>query len=581
MTTAESRAAVSQRAALTARFTAPGAEFEVVERLVRGIPMRVYSGGPQTLREVLLASAAFGDRDFLVYGSERWTYAEHLRQVLGLARCLLEEYGLRKGDRVAVTMRNYPEWAPIFYATQVAGLVLVPLNAWWTGPELRYALLDSGARFVVADAERTALIAPHLDELGGIPLVEVRGGDSRAAGVRRWADLLASLDPDAAVPNVDVAPEDDATILYTSGTTGRPKGAIGTHRNHCTNIRNSVLGAYVGATIANGGERPAPDPDAPQQGGLCTFPLFHIAGITSICYSVLTGAKLATQYKWDRVEALELVRRERLTGVSGVPTVMRQLVEDAAADPGRVPTLAAISMGGTPVPPDLIGRIDGGFSSLVAPANGYGLTETTSAVVSNSGADYVTHPDSVGRCVPGADVRVVDPVDGADLPDGEVGELWFRGSNIVRGYWNNPEATVVAFTDGWFHTGDLGRVHDGWIYVVDRMKDVVIRGGENIYCAEVEAALFEHPAVGDVAIVGVPHESLGEEAVAVVHLRPGTEPGPATADALRGHVGARLASFKVPAHVVFRDDPLPRTPSGKVLKRDLRGPVAAELGVAR
>ena len=253
---------------------------------------------------------------------------------------------------------------------------------------------------------------------------------------------------------------------------------------------------------------------------------------------------------------------------------MRQLVEAAAADPSRLSSLAGISMGGTPVPPDLIGHIDADFASLVAPANGYGLTETTSAVVSNSGADYVARPDSVGRCVPGADVRVVDPATGEDCAEGDVGELWFRGPNIVRGYWNNPGATAAAFTDGWFHTGDLGRVSDGWVYVVDRLKDVVIRGGENIYCAEVEAALFEHPAVGDVAIVGVPHESLGEEAVAVVHLREGAT---ATADDLRAHVRERLASFKVPAHVVFRDEPLPRTPSGKVLKRDLRGPVAAQV----
>jgi long-chain acyl-CoA synthetase len=227
------------------------------------------------------------------------------------------------------------------------------------------------------------------------------------------------------------------------------------------------------------------------------------------------------------------------------------------------------------VPPDLIGRIDAGLASLVKPSNGYGLTETTSAVVSNSGADYVAHPDSVGRCAPGADVRVVDPATNADVPDGEVGELWFRGPNVVRGYWNDPAATAAAFTDGWFHTGDLGTVRDGWVHVVDRMKDVVIRGGENIYCAEVEAALYEHPAVADVAIVGVPHESLGEEAVAVVRLRPGAS---ATADALRAHVRDRLAAFKVPGHVVFRDEPLPRTPSGKVLKRDLRGPVAARLG---
>jgi steroid-24-oyl-CoA synthetase len=573
---------VPTRTALVTRFTAPGAPFEIVERDVLGIPMRVYSGGPQTLREVLIGTAAFGDRPFLVYRDERWTYAEHLRLAAGLARRFLDEYGLVKGDRVAVSMRNFPEWAPVFYACQAVGLVVVPLNAWWTAPELQYALADSGARLVVADAERSALIAPLRAELGGVPLVEVRGGTGSSGeptpGARPWADLLASLDPDATLPDADVRPDDDATILYTSGTTGRPKGAVGTHRNHCTNIRNTLLGATVGAAIANGGVPPEPDPDAPQPGGLCTFPLFHIAGITSLCYTPITGAKLATQYRWDRVEARELIRREGLTGVSGVPTVMRQLVEDlsaeAARDPAAAGSLAAISMGGTPVPPDLIGRIDAGLAKLVAPANGYGLTETTSAVVSNSGADYVAHPDSVGRCVPGADVRVVDPATNDDVAEGEVGELWFRGPNVVRGYWNNPDATAAAFTDGWFHTGDLGRVVDGWVYVVDRMKDVVIRGGENIYCAEVEAALYEHPAVGDVAIVGVPDESLGEEAVAVVQLRPGAA---ASADDLRAHVRERLASFKVPAYVVFRDEPLPRTPSGKVLKRDLRGPVAAQV----
>jgi long-chain acyl-CoA synthetase len=215
---------------------------------------------------------------------------------------------------------------------------------------------------------------------------------------------------------------------------------------------------------------------------------------------------------------------------------------------------------------------------VVAPANGYGLTETTSAVVANSGADYVARPDSVGRCAPGTDVRVVDPATGEDAADGEVGELWFRGPNVVRGYWNNPDATAAAFTDGWFHTGDLGRVVDGWVYVVDRLKDVVIRGGENIYCAEVEAALFEHPAVGDVAIVGVPHESLGEEAVAVVNLQPGAS---ATAADLQEHVRERLAAFKVPAHVVFRAEPLPRTQSGKVLKRDLRTEVVPALAPGR
>jgi len=568
----ESGAAASN-ATLTGLLTAPGAPFEIVEQLVRGIPMRVYSGGPQTLREVLLASAAFGDRDYLVYGTERWTYAEHLRQVAGLARRLLEQYGLHKGDRVAVTMRNYPEWSTIFFAAQVAGLVVVPLNAWWTAAELGHALADSGARFVVADAERATLIAPQLPALGGIPLAEVRGADSPAPGVLRFADLVAAPS-DATVPDADVTPDDDATILYTSGTTGRPKGAIGTHRNHCTNIGNMLLVATAAAVAANGGAPPVPDPAAPQPGTLCTFPLFHIAGIATMCAAVRAGAKLVTQYKWDRDEALELVERERLTGVSGVPTAIRQFVD--AADPARLASLSSIGTGGAPVPPDLVGRIDTVFSSSVAVGNAYGLTETTSAVVVNSGADYAAHPDSVGRLMPGTDLRVVDPTGGTDLPDGEIGELWVRGPNIVRGYWNNPAATAEAFTDGWFHTGDLGTVRDGLVHVVDRMKDVVIRGGENVYCAEVEAALFEHPAVGDVAVVGIPHDSLGEEVVAILHLRPGTESGPAAAEELREHVRERLAPFKVPAHIVFRDEPLPRTPSGKVLKRELRGPAAAE-----
>jgi acyl-CoA synthetase (AMP-forming)/AMP-acid ligase II len=382
-------------------------------------------------------------------------------------------------------MRNYPEWIPVFWATQVLGLVLVPLNAWWTAAELRYALADAGARLVIADAERTTLLAPHLGELGRPPLIEVRGSGRTAPGVRRWDDLLASLDPEAAPPDVEVIPDDDSTILYTSGTTGLPKGAIGSHRNHCTNVRNTQLGAFVNAVIRAGGEPPAPDQDTPQPGTLCTFPLFHIAGITSIGATPLTGGKLVTQYKWDRTEARELIRRERLTGVSGVPTVMRQVIEDAAVHPEDYASLAGIAMGGAPIPPVLIGRVD-----------------------------------------------------------------------------------------GWFHSGDLGRVADGWVYVVDRMKDVIIRGGENIYCAEVEAALFEHPAIEEAAVVGVPHETLGEEAVAVVVRHDGAS---LAAGDVQRHVAERLALFKVPAHVVFWSGPLPRTESGKVLKRDLRSAVAAKV----
>jgi long-chain acyl-CoA synthetase len=598
---------VSRRDELVARLTAPGQEFELVDTEVGGVPMRVYARGPATLRELVLATEAFGDREYLVHEDTRITFAEHLRLVVGLARCLLEEYRLRPGDRVAVSMRNYPEWAPVYYASMVAGLVVVPLNAWWTGAELRYALADCAARLVVADAERTARIVPYLAELGGVPLVEVRGSTAPPRGARTWADLVASLDPAASAPDVSVSPDDDATILYTSGTTGRPKGAVASHRNHCTNVRNMrLVAAVTTALVATHTQSSGPadsnvavtasassnatvggsassnagaDPAAPQPGTLCTFPFFHIAGINALCAAAHAGAKLVTMYRWDRAKAAELIRRERLTLVSGVPTVVRELLEHA--EPGTFETVATIGMGATSIPPELVARIRDTFATRIAPSNGYGLTETTSAVATNSGADYLAHPDSVGRPLPTVDVRVVDPATGRDVADGDVGELWFRGSTVVRGYWNDPSATEAAFTDGWFHSGDLGRLADGWLYVVDRLKDVVIRGGENIYCAEVEAALFEHPAVADVALVGVPDPAFGEEAVAVVQPRPGVRPDAELAERLRQHVAERLAAFKVPRAVVFRADPLPRTPTGKVVKRALRAELTGVTGSTR
>ena len=568
----------SVRSGIIAKLTAPGGGFDIEERVVNGVPWRVFSTLPSTLREILELSKGFGERDFLVYEDDRWTFARHYEVAVGLAHRLLDHYGLRKGDRVAIAMRNYPEWVPIFWATQAAGLIAVPLNAWWSGPELEYALKDSGARLLFADAERLDAIRPHLDGLDLVAVVEVRGEDPAGAGVERWADVIAAVDaaPAAtrtAFPDVPIDPEDDATILYTSGTTGRPKGAIGSNRNHCTNTWNTVMNGVVGAIIANGGEMPEPDPDAPLPGALQTFPFFHIAGITGICGGTAAGSKIVCMYKWDARLGRKLIAEERLTGASGVPMVMRSLVEAMADDPGGGESLGSIALGGAPIPPDLILKIDEQFASKVGSGDGYGLTETTSAVVVNAGEDYVTHPDSVGRCTPGTDIRVVDPGTNDDVAEGEIGELWFRGPLVVRGYWNKPEATAQAFTDGWFHTGDLGYVRDGWVYVVDRIKDVVIRGGENVYCAEVEAALFEHPAVADVAVIGLPHPKLGEEVVAVVNVRPGHE---VTAAELRDHTAARIARFKAPTRVWFRDDPLPRTGTGKVLKRDLRQAAQAE-----
>jgi long-chain acyl-CoA synthetase len=553
------------REAVIAELTLPGGPFEIRAAEVAGVPMRVYAQAPASLRDVLLTTRQFAEREFLVYEDERITYGEHFRRVAALAH-LLTERGIRRGDRVAIGMRNYPEWVISFWACQAIGAVVVTLNAWWTGPELEYALQDSAARAAILDGERVERLAPHF---AGLPLEVVIGvrdavGSARAEYLD--AVLLPYLDSLAdALPEIELNPEDPATIMYTSGTTGQPKGAVASHRNHTTNLTNALLGAAVSARLA---AAPAPVAAASTQAvGLQTFPFFHIGGLSGLYIMTAMGSKLVLMRRWDAAEALRLVQAEGVGSLSGVPTVVRQLLERARTEGVALPSLTGVSSGGAPVPPDLIDAIGSQFAQRVAPGNGYGLTETTSAVISNGGADYFARPDSVGRPVPVAEVRVVDD-DGNVLGDDEVGELWVRGPNVVRGYWNKPEATAQAFGGGWFRTGDLGYRGDaGFYYVVDRKKDVVIRGGENVYCAEVEAVLFRHPDVLDVAVIGLPHRDLGEEVAAVVQPRPGRRPEAADLQAL---VAAHLARFKIPSQVIFSDEPLPRTATGKVLKRDLK-----------
>ncbi len=471
-------------------------------------------------------------------------------------------------------MRNYPEWVLSFWATVSIGAVAVPLNAWWTGPELAYGLSDSGAKLLVADGERLERLAGDLDRLGLAGAVGVRT-EELPTGVVGFGDLVGEPSHDASLPEVDIDPDDDVTILYTSGTTGRPKGAVGTHRN----ITNFLMaGFYLGTVRAAAAAGvPAAGADGempPPPRTLLTFPLFHVGGLQShlIPYTAY-GGTLVLMYRWDADQAVDLIEREAVTNFSGVPHTAFDLLERAAARGASLDSLQGLASGATLVPPELVRRVDAQFSSRVAPGNGYGLTETTGAMIANMGTDYVARADSVGKVLaPVIDVRFVGP-DGADVAPGAVGEIWINGPTIVRGYYNNPEATAAAFTDGWFHTGDLGYVdEDGFVHVVDRLKDVVIRGGENVYAAEVEAALYEHPDITDAAVVGVPHPSLGEEVAAVVCRRPGSD---LDARAVTAHVAERLAAFKVPSVVDVRDADLPRNAAGKVLKRQLRDELGA------
>jgi long-chain acyl-CoA synthetase len=564
--------------------TAAGQTFEMEDVEIRGVLTRVWKNCPESLRVVLELSRGHGDKDYLVYEDERTTYEEHYRVAATIARRLQDRFGIEKGDRVAIAMRNLPEWAMGFWGAAVAGGVVVPLNAWWTRPELRYGLADSGTAVAFVDAARLERIVPFLAELPDLRAVVVTHEDrtpvTALAGspvpVVPFSELIEAPDTDATLPDVDIAPDDDATIFYTSGTTGSPKGAVGTHRNMCTNLMSLFfLNSRAGLRAASG-RGPGDAPDGDRQGAyLLSVPLFHATG----CHSILVantaaGNKLVMMHHWDPERALELIERERIVTFGGVPAMVMQVIDSPSFAARDTSSVRSVAYGGAPAPPDLVRRIKQHFP-VGAPSNGYGLTETSSVTTMNTGDDYVRRPDSVGPAVPVCDVRVVpdgfegdEPTD--DLPSGPevTGELWIKGPNVVRGYWNKPEATAASFTRGWLHSGDVARIdEDGFVHIVDRAKDMVIRGGENVYSVEVEAALFEHPAVADAAVIGVPHDVLGEEVGAAVVLRPGSK---VTAEELARHVHERLAAFKVPTHIWFRSEPLPRNPQGKVLKRDLR-----------
>jgi long-chain acyl-CoA synthetase len=555
------------RAEALAILTGPEGPFEIGPAMVGGQELRAFTKVPATLRDIWIGSAAHGDAPFLIYEQDRITFADAHVRVRKLVAHLVAN-GVGRGDRVAIAMRNYPEWVLAFWAVQALGGVVVSMNAWWTGAESEYGLSDSGATALIADGERYGRVRGEIIGRLAIPVVVViRGADGVDDGHVEWADILATDDP-GTLPDVEIGTDDDATILYTSGTTGMPKGAVGSNRNHITNIFNTIVNGVMQAMMAPPAPADAPPAEpAPRTVALWTFPFFHIAGVTGVCLLTTTGGCIVTQYKFDAGEALAIVEREHVTIVAGVPTVVRSMLEHPDASTRDLSTLSGISQGGSPVPPDSIAKIENEFAGKVSPANGYGLTETTSAVIANSGAGYFEHKDSVGLPMPGTDVRVVDE-GGNALPEGDVGELWVRGPNNVRGYWNKPKETAESFTDGWFHTGDAGRIGpDGYVYVVDRLKDMVLRGGENVYCAEVEAAIFEHAAVADVAVIGLPDARLGEEVAAVVNPKPGFA---VTAADLQVFLVGKLASFKVPSTIFVRDDLLPRNATGKVLKKDLR-----------
>ena len=560
--------------------TAPGQMFEIEPLVLDGVEMSAWKHAARNLAQILELSRRHEDAEFLVYENQRVTFNEHYRVVATLAT-RLQSLGVTKGERVAIAARNLPQWVEAFWATMVLGAISVPINAWWTTDELAYGLADSGARVAFVDEERLERLLPVLDDLPDLVALVVFSLDPAnreplathgRVSVVRFEEFLGGVDPEAVAPTVDVEPDDVATIFYTSGTTGRPKGAIGTHRNIITNLMNLFFIGQRAALRFGAGD------DRGQNATLLNIPLFHATGcLASMVVSTAAGGKLVMMHHFDAGAALALIEAERMTLVGGVPTIVMQLLDHPDFSRFDTSSVRSISYGGAPAPPDLVRRIREAFPQA-QPGNGYGLTETSAAIALNSGPDYVARPESCGPAVPVCDVAIVPEDFEGDEPEpafigrvGERGELWVRGPNVSSGYWGKPEESRRSFTRGWLHTGDIARLdEDGFIYILDRAKDMIIRGGENVYSVIVEAALYEHPDVAECAVIGVAHPTLGEEVAAVIVLRPGRR---VDAEDLSRHVAQRLAKFEVPTRFYFRSAPLPRNPQGKVLKRELRDSV--------
>ncbi len=564
--------------------TGPGGPFAVSEIEVRGVPIKVFTAAPPTMRVLWEMAAGHGDKDYIVYEDERYTYAEIGAQVRALAHVLHDTYGVRPGDRVAVAMRNYPEWVVSYWATISLGAAVVGMNAWWTPVEMEYGLNDSRPKVLIADDERLERVLGVLHGVRAtapLPIISVRSDRDLPDDAVRWADVIHPDQAPATLPDAAIDPDDDACIFYTSGTTGFPKGAQLTHRGSVHNIMNLVVmgqaTALAETKAIQAGEVEAPEPATPpeQPVFMAPTPLFHVTACNCLLHPcTLAGGRLVLTYKWDPGRALELIEREQVTNFSGVPTMSRELLMHPDWDKRDTSSLLGMGGGGAALQPDLVGKIAGALKKGV-PATGYGLTETHGIVTANSARFFIEKPESAGPVVPTLDAKLVDD-DGNDIeasPDA-VGQLCVRGAVVIKGYLNRPEATADAIRDGWFNTGDIARIDvDGFVYIVDRAKDMVLRGGENIYCSEVETVIYQLESVAEAAVFGIPEERLGEEVAVAIVLVPGAT---LTEVELRSFLAERMAKHKIPTRIWFLDEQLPRNANGKFVKRELRQQLIGE-----
>ena len=547
-----------------AMVTAPGAFLELTTIDHGGQTLKAYKHAPVSMRDLWMMGQGYGDQEYIVYGDERWTFAEAGQLVANFATWL-QTQGIGSGDRVAIALRNYPEWIFAYWGVIAVGGVVVGMNAWWVADEMAYALSDSEPKLLVADDQRLATFAEIACDFTDLTVVAVREPSPPVAAVQ-WAQTV-SEPGELPMPAIDT--NDDACIFYTSGTTGRPKGAQLTHRGCVHNIMNvAAMGQIFATTQALGrGEHLEAPVSVPPATSLVATPLFHVTANNCVMHgATVSGGKLVLMYKWDTEEALRLIEREQVNTVSAVPMMTRELLAHPDFADYDTSSLASLGGGGAAMHPDLPGKVIES-TQRAKPAQGYGMTEVCGLSTYTAGDLFLARPESCGPLVPTLEGKVINEA-GETLPVGEAGELLVKGALVIKGYLNRPEATAETIVDGWLHTGDIGYFdEDGFLYLVDRAKDMILRGGENIYCAEVEGALYTHPAVLETVAFAVPDDRLGEEVGVAVHLKPDAM---LDAPGLREHMASRLAAFKVPRYVWFLSEPLPRNASGKFLKRELK-----------
>ena len=559
---------------IAATHMGPGAALETETVTIDGQELSVFAHVPKNLGELYKLGLEFGDQTFLVYQNERFSFAESLDLSLRMARILKEKYEIQLGDRVAICARNSPEWCMAYMAITLIGAIAVPMNSWWKSPELKYGLSDSDSKLIFLDPARLDLVQPFLDSLD-VQIVMFKPEVESA--IPEFYELARSVEPLShdELNEIEVFPEDRASIMYTSGSTGMPKGVLSTHRN----IINAL---YTWKFVKEITEILRPElleenPEFPPA-LLANVPLFHVTGShAQFLASFIYSRKFVMMYKWDAEAALKLIEQERISVFHGVPTMAWEIMQSPNFDTTDLSSLRGVQSGGASRPPEHLNMIMQKFPDSAIPGLGYGLTETNAIGAIISGKFYASRPNSTGRPTPPVtSIKVVDDA-GNTLEDGGVGEICIKGATVMKGYWNNPEATAEVIKDGWFYSGDIGMLDElGFLIILDRAKDIVIRGGENIGCAEVEYAISEHPEVSEVSVYGIPEERLGEMLCCSIMLQTGSV---LSCEQLTSFLNSRIAGFKIPERAFFQYEQLPRIATGKIAKKELRKKTMDFLGV--